>query len=73
MSAQTAAQVAELHPELSVGTAVTVYPEWSRGQSERPYGRPGVVARHVRNGYVRVREDPHGTHCDFDPRDVVPR
>lgn len=68
--ARTAAQVAELYPELAPGTAVIVHPNWSRDQADRPEWLRGAIARHTRNGYVRV-VDSLGTGCDHDPRDLT--
>jgi hypothetical protein len=69
-AARTAAEVAELFPELTRDTPVIVYTSWSRDRVERVENGRGTVVGAVRNGYVRVR-CPKGTTCDYDPRDVV--
>lgn len=70
-AARTAAEVAQLYPELTRETPVIVYTSWSRDRDERVENGRGTVVGAVRNGYVRVR-CPLGTVCDYDPRDVVP-
>jgi hypothetical protein len=32
----------------------------------------GMFSRVTRNGYLRCREDDHGTFCDYPPREVFP-